>query len=245
MSLKIQTQSEKKIAIMQPYLFPYIGYFQLICASDFFVFLDDVQYIKRGWINKNKINTKNGEVFFTIPIKKSSRESKINEVFCSDLLVWRDKFFKTLEINYSSKKYNLDFLHFLKENFISQEIASPKISEISIHSVKLVLKYLEIEFNYSRSSVAHQALNQKGVERIIAIVKENQGTQYINLPGGKEIYTKNFFSANNLKLKFIEVEPTSISTTDAFNYSSIIDTVMLFGKEKSRDLVLNYRLSER
>ncbi|PCF96490.1 WbqC family protein [Vreelandella nigrificans] len=236
--------TEKKIAIMQPYFFPYLGYFQLIAASDFFIFLDDVQYIKRGWINKNKINTKHGEVFFTIPIKKASLENKINETLCTDLLIWKKKFFKTLEINYSSKKHDMNFLYFLKENLIPQTQIEPTISDISIHSIELVLRYLDIEFNYEKSSNIDKDSEKKGTERIISIVKKNQGTKYINLPGGKDIYKKSLFKHNGLGLNFIDPSAAKTTTSNEIKNASIIDTIMLFGKEKPRELILNYSLTE-
>ncbi|MBK8622157.1 MAG: WbqC family protein [Saprospiraceae bacterium] len=70
-----------EIAIIQPYLFPYIGYFQLMEAVDVFVMFDDIQYIKGGWINRNRINSKNGQIMFTLPLVKESHKELINERF--------------------------------------------------------------------------------------------------------------------------------------------------------------------
>ncbi len=149
-------------------------------------------------------------------------------------MTWRDKFFKTLELNYSPKKHDFDFLYFLKEKFIPSEIIDPKISDISIHSIELTLEYLDIDFNYKKSSAYHQSFDKKGTERIISLVKENQGTQYINLPGGKEIYTHSFFATNNLELNFIDITPTAKNINGEFQHSSIIDTIMLLGKNKPK-----------
>lgn len=89
-----------KIAIMQPYIFPYIGYFQLINAVDKFIIYDDVNYIKQGWINRNKILLNNEDYLFTFPLKNASSYKKINEIELSENLYskWKIKFFKTLEV---------------------------------------------------------------------------------------------------------------------------------------------------
>ena len=73
-----------KVAIMQPYIFPYIGYFQLINLVDKFIIYDDVNYIKKGWINRNKILNNGSELYFSIPIKKSSQNKLINELLLGD-----------------------------------------------------------------------------------------------------------------------------------------------------------------
>ena len=72
--------SQKKVAIMQPYLFPYLGYFQLINAVDAFVFYDDVNFIKRGWINRNRILVNNEDQLISIPLIKASQNKLIKDV---------------------------------------------------------------------------------------------------------------------------------------------------------------------
>src|SRR5690242_636845 len=97
-----------KIAIMQPYLFPYIGYFQLINAVDKFVIHDDVQFIKGGWINRNQILVNNREFMFTFSIKKDSSSHNINKRYFSDKFeAEKNKFLRTLKANYGKcERYN-------------------------------------------------------------------------------------------------------------------------------------------
>ena len=83
-----------KLAIMQPYFFPYIGYFQLIAAVDKFVIYDDVNYIKRGWINRNNILVNNQSFLFSIPLISASQNSKINEIKISEDVNWKSKLLK-------------------------------------------------------------------------------------------------------------------------------------------------------
>src|SRR5882762_4707817 len=89
-----------KLAVMQPYFFPYIGYFQLVKAVDTFVFFNDVNFIKKGWINKNNLLQYNKALSFTIPLQKVSQNKRINEVEISGYDVWRKDFIKTIEFNY-------------------------------------------------------------------------------------------------------------------------------------------------
>ena len=89
-----------KLAIMQPYIFPYIGYFSLIHSVDKFVFFDDVNFIKRGWINRNKILSSKKELLFSIPLKKASQNKLINEIFIADEVPWEDKLLRTIEHSY-------------------------------------------------------------------------------------------------------------------------------------------------
>ena len=88
-----------KIAVMQPYIFPYIGYFQLIREVDLFVSFDDVNFINKGWINRNRILVNGSPQYFTIPLEKSSQNKKINEIQLALDNKWKNKFLKTIEFN--------------------------------------------------------------------------------------------------------------------------------------------------
>ena len=91
----------KKVAIMQPYLFPYIGYWQLLAAVDEFVLLDDVQYINRGWINRNRILVEGRDHLFSFSVKMDSQQKKIIErFFAEDFSADRSRFLRTLQCSY-------------------------------------------------------------------------------------------------------------------------------------------------
>ncbi len=92
---------KSKIAVMQPYFFPYIGYFQLINSVDKFVILDDVNYIKKGWINRNYILVNSKPCLFTIPLVKPSQNKLINETEIAFESNWKKKFLKTIETGYA------------------------------------------------------------------------------------------------------------------------------------------------
>lgn len=94
-----------KLAIMQPYFFPYIGYFQLIHAVDKFIILDDVNYINRGWINRNKIIINGEAKWFTLSLDKASQNKLIKEINISSKDVFHEKLLKTLKIFYGKAPY--------------------------------------------------------------------------------------------------------------------------------------------
>src|SRR5215217_1532985 len=95
------------IAIMQPYIFPYIGYFQLINSVDKFIFYDDVDYIKQGWINRNKILLNDGAYLFTIPVTDSSSSRQIKDTSLHEQSYgnWKKKFYSTLDMAYRKAPY--------------------------------------------------------------------------------------------------------------------------------------------
>ena len=103
-----------KVGVMQPYFLPYLGYFQLIDSVDSFVFFDDVNFIKKGWINRNSILLNNEAHKFTIPLIKASQNKLINEIYLFDYLAWRNSFISKIEVSYkSAPNYSniLDLIH--------------------------------------------------------------------------------------------------------------------------------------
>ncbi|MDQ3534602.1 MAG: WbqC family protein, partial [Bacteroidota bacterium] len=89
-----------RIAIMQPYLFPYIGYFQLINAVDKFVLLDDVNFINKGWINRNKLLINGKSCYFTVPLEKASQNKLIKDILIASDANWKGKLLKSIELAY-------------------------------------------------------------------------------------------------------------------------------------------------
>src|SRR5258706_4590191 len=110
-----------RVAIMQPYFFPFIGYFQLLKAVDVFVFYDDVNFIKKGWINRNRILVNGQEFLFTIPCKSISQNKLIKDVEVAWSPKDQEKFVKTLETNYKRAAYFEPTLALIKEVFSSSE----------------------------------------------------------------------------------------------------------------------------
>lgn len=132
------------IAIMQPYIFPYIGYFQLISAVDRFIIYDDVNYIKQGWVNRNNILIQGEKNMFTIPLAKASQNIKINETLVNQELYksWKAKFIKSLEHSYKKATYFNEVFALLTDFFATNYAT---VASLTVESLKTVSEYLNIE----------------------------------------------------------------------------------------------------
>jgi len=190
-----------KLAIMQPYLFPYIGYFQLINAVDKFIIYDDVNFINKGWINRNRILVNSIPHTFTVPLKNASQNAIIRDLKLAIDNRWKTKFIKTLELSYKKAPY-------FKETFdIVEDVINTKstfLIDWHLKSLDLIKSYLEIKTNFTNSSKQYKNKNLKGQERIIDICIKERATDYINLIGGKDLYNDQSFIDKKVKLYFLE-----------------------------------------
>lgn len=229
-----------RIGIMQPYFFPYIGYFQLINAVETFILYDDVNYIKSGWINRNRILLNSKDHLITIPLKKASSFKKINEIETGNNKE-KEKILKTIKQAYS-KATNFHEVFPMIESLVLY-----KESNLAIYlenSIKILCEKIGIKTEILVSSQIDKNSALTAQDKIIATCKQCKATQYINAVGGQTLYDKDVFHKNNLKLNFIK--------TDSFNYGqfnndfvpnlSIIDLLM-FNKASDVNVMLNqYKL---
>jgi len=233
----------KRLAIMQPYVFPYLGYFHLIEASSQIVFYDDVNFIKGGWINRNKILVNGEELLFTIPLKKASPNKKINEVELTLNTKFVKTFLKQIKSAYSKAPFFNDVFPIILELFSHNNY--PSVSDFAIKSILLVYEYLNMPIKWDKSSrMLPNTTTLKKEERIIEFCKTYGFNKYVNLSGGKELYSKDYFKENDVELTFIE---SQFETYDQFNQDfvpglSIIDVLMFNDKQKVRDYIRSYKL---
>jgi hypothetical protein len=230
-----------KIAIMQPYIFPYIGYFQLINTVDKFILYDDVNFINKGWINRNNVLINNKERLFTIPLKEASQNKLINEIEILQDGKWQNKFLKTIEQSYKkSPQFQLVF------PIIQEIINSPEtnISSLIYFSTQKICEYLGIKTEIIKSSSVYNNANLKAQDRILDICKLNQATQYINPQGGIELYDKFIFDNNKIKLNFLKSNSVKYSqyNSDFIPYLSIIDVLMFNTKAQINDHLVSFEL---
>lgn len=230
---------------MQPYLFPYIGYFQLINCVDKFVIYDDVNFIKQGWINRNNILVQGNPYLFTFPLKKQSSFSKINQVFSNEKLYasWRIKFLRTIEQSYKKAPFYKD-IYGLVDNILeigNQEIG---ISTIARNSLVETSKYLDINTKFVFTSSIYQNEELSGKKRVIDICKQENAMHYINPIGGQELYDIDFFKENGLELSFIKTLPIQYNQfeNDFVPWLSIIDVLMFNSIEETKLLLNKYEL---
>lgn len=208
----------KTIAVMQPYIFPYIGYFQLIYASDVFILYDDVDYIKQGWINRNRIWVNGRPQTFTIPLNSASsfRSIRDTEIHTGLYPKWRKKFVRTLSESYGKTQNFNEILELINEVFT--ETPPRSIAEMTAKSISATCNYLGIYREIHFSSVRYP--NTKGLdrtERLINIVQSENGSTYINSFGGKQLYKSSDFEKKGIRLKFIKSEHDLNNESDAEN----------------------------
>jgi hypothetical protein len=172
-------------AIMQPYFFPYIGYFQLMNWAETFVILDDVQYIQRGWINRNTILVPQGKIYITIATKKDLN-IKINETEILNNTNWREKILKSLYLSYK-RAPNFDDVYPLLERVIIQRYTF--ISEIAFESIKCVAEYLSLDTKFIlSSSLKKESFDRIG--RINEILNLTGSSKFVLPPGSVTLYNK-------------------------------------------------------
>lgn len=187
-----------KLAVMQPYLFPYIGYYQLAYYSDFFIFYDDVTYIKNGYINRNKILTKNGEQLFTIPVNNASSFSLINNLYFTDNV---KKILSTIQQAYSKAPYYSEVYPIIERVLSSEDRNVSHLASLSIISV---FEYLDVKFNYTYSSMIEYDNDKNAKDKLYEFCNIFNAKEYVNTIGGVELYNKEEFNANGITLEFIE-----------------------------------------
>ncbi len=240
--MEVYAVINKKIAIMQPYIFPYLGYFQLINSVDEFVFYDDVNFIKNGWINRNKILLRNEEFMLTIPCVKISSNKLINEVIIIEDKEPLEKVLKTIKMAYCNAPF-FDIVY----PMIEQRIMKPNVnvSDMAIGSINDVLNYLEIDKIICCSSELIYNHNNNAQDKIISICKYLGANEYINMVGGRGLYNNSDFLMQNISLKFLKpILPTYKQfTNDFIGGLSIID-VLMFNSKAEIIQMLNHFMIE-
>jgi WbqC-like protein len=251
------------IAIMQPYVFPYIGYFQLIYATDVFVFYDDVNFINRGWINRNRILVNGKDQLFTIPCKDASQNKLIKDVELADDPKSMQKLLATIQMAYNKAPYfndvypvventltaqNKTFLSFDNPTSPFPSLTYPvkylqkdaSISGLAISSVTNICDYLGLKRVFKISSEEYENRELKKADRLIDICHIEKMAHYINPSGGKEIYTKEYFKLNNIDLGFLVPRPVDyVQFKNAFvPWLSVIDVLMFNSKEDINNKIL-------
>ncbi|MCK6693097.1 MAG: WbqC family protein [Thermoanaerobaculia bacterium] len=230
-----------KVAVMQPYFFPYIGYFQLIRCVDKFVVFDDVNFIKKGWINRNRILVNGAPFLFSIPLKQISQNKWIRDTEVSDDPSWMPKFLKTLESAYK-KAPNFNHIYPAVERLLQED--HPSIAGLNVAAIRFVCDYLDIDTALIPSSTIYANNHLKGQERVLDICRQEGAETYINPAGGSELYDHAFFEENGVQLFFIrsEASPYKQFGHDFFPYLSMLDCLMFADKAAIKQMLSEFQL---
>ena len=225
-------------AVMQPYLFPYLGYYQLVNSVNTFVFYDDVNFIKRGYINRNNILSNGKSLRFTIPVINASQNKLINELSFDKNV---KKILKTIEQSYKKAPY-FEHVFPLVESVLNNE--NRRVDHLCAKSISVVFDYLGINKDFYFSSELEYNRDLSAADKLIAMADVLKSSDYINSPGGKSLYNKEYFAKKEISLSFIEIEKYEYSqnTGEFIPHLSMIDVLMWNSKVQIIELLTKYRL---
>ena len=190
----------KKIAILQSNYIPWKGYFDLIAAVDEFVIYDEMQYTVNDWRNRNKIKTKNGVEWLTIPVRVESLEQKIKDTLVFDLK-WAKKHKATLQTNYGKANCFNETKDFVFDLY-DRTAHLKNLSEINYIFIKSICDYLGITTKITHSS-AYQ-MGEGKTERLVALCLQTNATHYLSGPSAKDYIDKSSFDKKNIVLKWMD-----------------------------------------
>ena len=227
-----------KLAIMQPYFLPYIGYFQLMNAADTFVYYDDVTFIKQSWINRNKILLNDADYLFTLELKGASSFRAINKVEVGNN---RKKLFKTFWQAYGDAPQFQRVAPLLTAIFNSKQ---NNLSKYIVETHKLITDHLGINTKFLISSEIDKNNLLKGQDKVIDICRTLGATKYFNSVGGQNLYSKSDFLNAGISLSFIQPRKTEYKQFDNefIPWLSIIDILMFNSVSEIRKMLDNYDL---
>lgn len=232
-----------KVGIMQPYFVPYIGYWQLMNSVDQYVIYDDVTYINRGWINRNKILVDGKPQYINIPLSNASQNKRINEIeiILNEKLI--KKKLKTIEYSYKKAPYYQTAFPMIKEII---EYSNRKLISYIENSFRIICSYLDIKTEIILSSTLDKDCNLRGQEKIIDICRSLHASEYYNAIGGQNLYNYTSFRDKNIKLKFLKMGDIRYAQfkNDFQPNLSIIDVMMFNSKEKIQSFLNMYDLIE-
>ncbi len=229
-----------KLAIMQPYFLPYIGYFQLINAVDTFVIYDDVNYIKQGWINRNYILLNGGRHLINLGLNGASSFKLINQI---KIGTNRNKLVKTISQSYTKAPYFKEIFPVIKECLLFK---NDNLAEFVTNSLQSIANTLNIKTKFVFSSDIENDKALNGQDKIVNINKCMGADNYTNPIGGVELYSNTEFDNNGIKLNFLKTKEITYKqfSNEFIPNLSIIDVMMFNSKEEVQELLELFILKE-
>ena len=217
-----------KVAIMQPYFLPYIGYWQLMSLVDRYVILDDVNYIKRGWVNRNRILLNGTDHMVTLPLAKADAFKKINENMLADI---PPNLEKTIALAYHKAPNYVNVAPLVHDILSCPE---KNLARFLTNSIRLVASYIGIETEFLVASETEHDPSLKAQDMILDICMRQGATEYYNAIGGMELYSKELFSHNGIRLGFVRPRLLEYQQFGASFIPglSILDVLMFCSKDE-------------
>lgn len=233
-----------KLGIMQPYFFPYLGYFQLMHAVDRFVVYDDVQFIKNGWINRNRLLAQGGAPrYFTIPLDGASPNKLICEVGVQPREHWTRKLRQQILHAYARAKFKEEVVGLLDKAIGP---ASQYVVDYARRSILVVAEYLGLGCTIIKSSRVYSNSHLTAQARVLDICRQEHASGYINAPGGRALYDVTEFRRQNVDLAFVEPRLRAYPQCKAEVFVpglSILDLVANLSRDDLRAYLADYEVS--
>lgn len=231
-----------KMGIMQPYFFPYIGYFQLIDASDRYIFFDTPQFERHGWMNRNRIiNIAEGSTYISVPVIKAPQKTAICDMRINNTTDWRQKMFAQMEVYKKRAPYYHETLEVVHR---AVDRKTDSLVEMSVASVVESCRYMGLALDWEIYSSMGLDFRKdcEPDEWALEICKALGVKTYINAPGGEMFFDRRKYEAAGIQLEFIhpELKPY-VQRIGRFEPGlSIIDVMMYNSPEEIRELLKSY-----
>jgi hypothetical protein len=217
-------KTDKKVAIMQPYFFPYVGYFQLISAVDTFIIYDNIKYTKKGWINRNRVLNHGSDAAFSLPLKKASdaldiREREVAPDFNGPKLL------NQLREAYRKAPYQTTVVELVEDVLMGGD---QNLFTFLHRSLERTCKFLDIPTRVVVSSTVDIDHSLQSQDKVIALCRTVEADTYINSIGGVELYSRDAFADVGIELKFLRSRLVEYPQFNApfVPWLSIIDLMM-------------------
>lgn len=224
----------KKVAILQSDYIPWKGYFDIINMVDEFIIYDDMQYTRRDWRNRNKIVTRNGLIWLTIPVEvKGKYFQKINETKVVDNQ-WVETHWKSIELNYKKANCFSEYSEIIKNTYEKCK-NEEYLSKINYIFLKTICDILGIKTKITWSS-DYELIDGK-TERLIGLVKSAGGDYYLSGPAAKDYIVEDLFRESRIQLEWMDYSnyPQYAQLSDNFEHGvSILDLIFNEGSNATK-----------
>ena len=226
------------LGVMQPYFFPYLGYWQLLNLVDTYVIYDDVNYIKQGYINRNSILLNGTSHQITLELIGASQNKKINEITVGNNA---RKIYKTIEQSYQKSPFFKDIIVLIEEILFNNE---KNLARFIGNSIIKTSNYLGIETKIEYSSNIDKNNELRAQDKILHICNKLEAKKYINALGGRDLYDKESFEKKGLILSFLK---SSTFEYQQFNNKfvpnlSIIDMMMFLSIDEIKQRLYSFEI---
>lgn len=215
---------------MQPYFVPYFGYWQLMAAADRFVVYDDVQYIKGGWISRNRIKVKGAAAYISLRLAGASPNRRICDIQLVSGDEWKTRLVRTVEQAYVRAPFFRETIDLARSVILCRKV---DLADYLLHGLMLVREHLRIMTPIVETSRQYRNEALRGSARVVDICKREGATHYLNAEGGRELYSVDDFRPAGLGLSFLTMRPIPYAQGAGgfISHLSVLDVLMWLGRD--------------